>query len=236
MAWIRPLPQRQRMPDLFAPILALHIATGLAVSIVGLAPILTAKGSRLHRLSGRMFVFLMVVLLIAAWGMTAMHFTAYLLGLSATATYHVFSGVRVLGRKRPDVLARDRARPLDWMASVGVMVVGLVVVALIVTGRSDGPPAVSGGLAFAALTFGSWDLWRFARPGDWPFSPNLWTYEHLTKMLSAYSAVLSAFSGNFLILLPAPWSQLWPSLLFPSLAAIWIAVLIVRRRGSTAFA
>lgn len=236
MASVWSVPQRQGMTDLFAPILALHIATGLAVTVVGLGPMLTVKGSRLHRLSGRLFVILMTVLLIAAWAMTAMHFTAYLLGLSATATYHVFSGVRVLGRKRPDLRARDRARPIDWMAAIGVIGVGLVVLALIVTGRSDGPPAVSGGLAFAALTFGSWDMWRFARPGDWPFSPNLWTYEHLTKMLSAYSAVLSAFSGNFLTVLPAPWSQLWPSLLFPSLAAIWIAVLIGRRRGSTAFA
>jgi uncharacterized membrane protein len=236
MVFIRLMPERSCMTDLFAPILALHIATGFAVSVVGLAPILTVKGSRLHRTSGRLFVILMTVLLIAAWAMTAMHFSAYLLGLSATATYHVFSGVRVLGRKRPDTQMQDRARFIDWIAAVGVIGVGVVVLALILTGRSDGPPAVSGGLAFAALTVGAWDLWRFARPNDWPFSPNLWTYEHLVKMLSAYSAVLSAFSGNFLTLLPAPWSQLWPSLFFPSLAAIWIAVLIVRRRGSTAFA
>lgn len=224
------------MTDLFTPILALHIATGFAVSVVGLAPILTAKGSRLHRLSGRLFVILMTVLLIAAWAMTALHFTAYLLGLSATATYHVFSGIRVLSRKRPDVRVQDRASFVDWMAAMAVIGVGLVVLALILTNRSEGPSAVSGGLAFAALTFGSWDLWRFARPNDWPFSANLWTYEHLVKMLSAYSAVLSAFSGNFLTFLPAPWSQLWPSLLFPSLAVIWITVLIVRRRRSPAFA
>jgi uncharacterized membrane protein len=236
MAPVRFAPQRQGMTDLFAPILALHIATGLAVTIVGLGPMLTAKGSPLHRASGRLFVILMAVLLIAAWVMTAMHFTAYLLGLSATATYHVFSGVRVLGRKRPDLRAEDRARLIDWTAAIGVIGVGMVVLGLILTGRSDGPPAVSGGLAFAALGFGSWDLWRFARPNDWPFSPNLWTYEHLAKMLSAYSAVLSAFSGNFITVLPAPWSQLWPSLLFPSLSMIWIAVLIVRRRGSTVFA
>lgn len=236
MASIRSMLQRRGMTDLFAPVLALHIATGLAVCVVGLGPILTAKGSRPHRLFGRLFVVLMTVLLIAAWAMTVMHFTAYLLGLSATATYHVFSGVRVLGRKRPDLRAGNRARLIDWMAAVGVIGVGLAVLMLILTGRSDGPPAVSGGLAFAALAFGSWDLWRFARPDDWPFSPNLWTYEHLAKMLSAYSAVLSAFSGNFLTFLPAPWSQLWPSLLFPSLTLIWIAVLIVRRRRSPPFA
>lgn len=223
------------MSSLFFPTLIIHIAFGFAAAVVGLAPIFTCKGSRAHRLSGRLFVFLMIVLLVAAWIMTAMHFTAYLLGLSATATYHVFSGVRVLGRKRPDLNRQDRARLIDWSAAFAVVAVGVAVFALIATGRSEGPPAVAGGLAFAALSFGSWDLWRFARPKDWPFSPNLWTYEHLVKMLSAYSAVLSAFSGNFLTFLPAPWSQLWPSLLFPSLAAIWITTLVLRRR-SPAFA
>ena len=76
---------------------------------------------------------------------------------------------------------------------------------------------------------GGWDLWRFARPTDWPFSPDLWTYEHLVKMLSAYGAVLSAFSGNFLTFLPTPWSQLWPTLLFQPLAIIWVTVLARRR-------
>jgi hypothetical protein len=54
-------------------------------------------------------------------------------------------------------------------------------------------------------------------------------------MLGAYGAVLSAFSGNFLTFLPAPWSQLWPTFLFQTVTLIWIAVLIVRRRRSPAF-
>lgn len=225
------------MTSLFTPLLAVHIAAGLAAVVVGLVPILTRKGARPHRWSGRLFVGLMVILLAAAWAMTALHYSAYLLGLTATATYHVFSGVRVLGRKRPDLRAADRARPLDWLLALGVLGVGVALQALILTGRAGGAPApVIGGLAGAALAFGAWDLWRFARPADWPFSPNLWTYEHLAKMLSAYSAVLSAFSGNFLPFLPAPWSQLWPSLLFPTLSVIWIAALALKRRRGFATA
>jgi hypothetical protein len=219
------------MTSLFAPLLAVHIGAGFAAVAVGLGPILTRKGSRRHRLAGRLFVAVMTVLLLAAWAMTAMHFSAYLLALTATATFHVFSGVRVLGRKRPDLRPADRARPVDWGVALGVLGVGLTVLWLISTGRSDGPPAPVMALGGSALVFGAWDLWRFARPRDWPFSPNLWTYEHLAKMLSAYSAVLSAFSGNFLPFLPAPWSQLWPSMLFPLLATIWIVTLIVRRRA-----
>ncbi|WP_453978013.1 hypothetical protein [Brevundimonas sp. Marseille-Q4549] len=136
----------------------------------------------------------------------------------------------MLGRKRPDLNAEDRARPLDWAATLGVIGVGLWVLVLLASGRSDGPATVSAALAASALTMGVWDLWRFVAPTSWPLSPNLWTYEHLAKMLRAYSAVLSAFSGNFLTALPAPWSQLWPTVLFQCLMVAWIATLLVRKR------
>jgi uncharacterized membrane protein len=215
---------------LFTPLLILHVATGLAAVVVGFAPLLTRKGSRAHRLWGRLFVGLMTTLLVCAWAMTALHFNTYFLALSATASLTLFSGVRVLRRKRPDIQRRDRAKTLDWLAALAAFGIGLWVLVLIALDRSDGPPVVSAALAYGALSAASWDLWRFARPGDWPFSPDLWRYEHLVKMLSAHAAVLSAFSGNFLTFLPQPWSQLWPTVLFQSMAVIWTATLILRRR------
>jgi uncharacterized membrane protein len=219
------------MEVLFTPTLILHISCGLGASLVGLAPIFTRKGSRVHRLSGRLFAALMTTLLACAWLMTALHFSPYFLALSATATMTLFSGLRVLGRKRPDLRREDRARPLDWIVTVGVVGVGIWVLVLVVSGRTGSLAAVSSALAYGALVYGGWDLWRFARPTDWPFSPNLWNYEHLTKMLGAYGAVLAAFSGNFLTFIPTPWSQLWPSILFQTVTIFWIAVLIVRRRS-----
>ncbi|MGZ9113464.1 MAG: hypothetical protein ACXW3K_02480 [Brevundimonas sp.] len=224
------------MEALFTPTLILHVTCGLAASLVGLAPILTCKGSRLHRLSGRLFVGLMATLLACAWLMTALHFNPYFLALSATASMTLFSGIRVLGRKRPDLRREDRPRPVDWIVTLTVVGIGLWVLFLVVTGRTGDLAAVSSALAYGALVYGGWDLWRFTRPTDWPFSPNLWNYEHLTKMIGAYGAVLSAFSGNFLTFIPTPWSQLWPTFLFQTVTMIWIAVLIVRRRRSPAFA
>lgn len=218
------------MDSLFAPTLALHIACGLAAVAAGIGPILTRKGSRLHRLSGRLFVGLMSVMLAAAWVMTVLHFNAYFAALSATASIGLFSGFRVLGRKRPDLDPAQRARLLDWAAALAVVAIGAWVVVLLLTGASKSPRMPTLALTYAAFAFGGWDLWRFARPAGWPFSPDLWTYEHLAKMLCAYGAVVSAFSGNFLTFLPTPWSQLWPTLLFQPLAMGWIAVLIVRRR------
>jgi hypothetical protein len=218
------------MTWLFSPTLALHITCGFALVAAGLVPIFSAKGSRLHRGSGRVFVALMTVLLGAAWVMTLLHFNPYFAALSATATITAFSGVRVLGRQRPDLDPTQRAKPIDWAVTLAVVAVGAWVLVLLVQGRTGGKTAVSAALVYAAFTYGGWDLWRFARPLDWPFSPNLWTYEHLVKMLSAYGAVLSAFSGNFLTFLPTPWSQLWPTLLFQPLAIAWIVVLASRRR------
>lgn len=211
-------------------LLALHIGCGFILVIAGLLPILTRKGSPAHRLSGRVFVWLMSTLLAAAWAMTALHFNAYFVALSTTASITLFSGVRVLRRKRPDMDPRQRATALDWVATLSVAAIGVWILFLMLTGRTTSPKAVTIALIYAALSYGAWDLWRFARPTDWPFSPDLWTYEHLVKMLSAYGAVVSAFSGNYLKFLPTPWSQLWPTMLFQPLAIIWIVVLVTRRR------
>ncbi len=216
--------------SIYPAVLVLHIATGLGAVLVGLAPVLTRKGSRAHRLSGRIFSGLMVVLLACAWLMTAMRPDTYLLALSASATQTLVSGLSVLGRKRPDLFAADRATALDWTLTLFVGGVGLTVLVLVLGGRASGPPAISLAIAYGALSMSGWDLWRFLRPTDWPFSPELWRYEHLWKMLGAYSAVLSAFSGNFLRFLPPPWSALWPTLLFQTLTVAWIALLVWKSR------
>lgn len=220
------------METLFSPALALHVGCGFILVAVGLLPILTRKGSRLHRWAGRTFVVLMSVLLTAAWVMTALRFNAYFAALSATATLTVFSGTRVLNRKRPDRDPRQRATQLDWAATLAVVGVGGWVLTLLLIGRTTSPRPTTIALVYACFLYGGWDLWRFIQPTAWPFSPDLWTYEHLVKMLSAYGAVLSAFSGNFLTFLPSPWSQLWPTLLFHPVAIIWVTVLARRRQAS----
>ncbi|WP_298163171.1 hypothetical protein [Brevundimonas sp.] len=220
----------------FTSLLSVHIGVGLFAVAVGLLPIFTRKGSRLHRLSGRVFAGSMIVLLICAWAMTALQPDPYFLGLSATASLTLFSGLRVLGRKRPDLNPGDRARPLDWIVTLAAAGIGLLTTWMAIKGYGDTPPQILIALAYGALSMSGWDLWRFSRPLDWPFSPRLWTFEHLWKMLGAYGAVLSAFSGNFLTFLPPPWSALWPTVLFQSLSVIWIAVLLVRSRARPAAA
>lgn len=230
LAKVRAMDKLIFSPAPFSLALAVHVACGFTLVAAGLLPILTRKGGRLHRLSGRVFVVLMSVLLVGAWVMTALHFSAYFLALTATATLTTFSGVRVLRRKRPDLDPRQRAKAVDWSVTLAILAIGIWILTLVIQGKTGAKAAVSAALVYACFTYGGWDLWRFLRPSDWPFSPNLWTYEHLVKMLSAYGAVISAFSGNYLTFLPTPWSQLWPTLLFQPMAVIWILVLLWRQR------
>ena len=139
------------MTALFHPILMSHIGCGLLAVAVGLAPILTRKGSRPHRLAGRLFVGLTGALLVAAWLMTALRFNAYFAALLATATITLFSGVRVLRRKRPDLDPRQRAAAIDWAAALAVVGVGAWVLVLLLTGRAAGPRATTIALVYAAF-------------------------------------------------------------------------------------
>lgn len=218
---------------LFPYVLALHIAAGCVVVPIGLVPMLTRKGSRAHRITGRIFSVAMTLVLAAAWVMTALKPNPYLLGLSAAATLTLFSGLRVLKRKRPDIRRQDRARPLDGIVTLAIIVAGLTPISLSLSGASATPPAIAAALAYGVLSVGLWDIWRFTRPADWPFSPDLWMYEHLWKMIGAYSAALSAFTGNFLTFIPAPWSALWPTILFQTVIVAWIVRLLWRRRRSS---
>jgi hypothetical protein len=79
-------------------------------------------------------------------------------------------------------------------------------------------PTVVYALLGGAGTYAAYDLLRFSFPARWPFFPGLWFYEHLVKMLGAYSAVMSAFSGSVAMrFLPDPWKQLWATIFFNAL-------------------
>lgn len=221
--------QKAVMNSIFLPVLALHILFGLICVAIGWIPLIARKGGRFHRLSGRAYSWAMAVLLAAAWIMTVIHFSPYFLALTGMATLGLFSGLRVLYRKRPDLKREDLARPLDWLVTLGIAGVALTMLYFTTSGATGGGFAVSAALAAAGVIYGAYDLWRFCAPTAWPFSPRLWMYEHVVKMIGAYSAVWAAFSGNFMTFIPAPWSQLWPSLVFQALALGWLVWLV--RKG-----
>jgi hypothetical protein len=212
-------------------LLGVHIVFGTAAVLGGAVALLAPKlapGARMHRRAGRAFIRCFGVVIATATALTLMHFDAYFAGLTAAAAIGAFSGRRVLGRKRPDLDPAQRATWLDWAVTLLLLAVAAFLLALAVTGRITRNLPVAWALGAGTALYASWDLYRFARPLAFPFSPDLWLYEHLVKMLGAYFGAVAAFSGSVLLFLDPPWRQLWATTTGQLLA---VALVLFYRRA-----
>jgi uncharacterized membrane protein len=102
-------------------VLAGHILAGFVALGTGGAAFLTKKGGRRHRFAGRAFVYAMAVVAATSLVLYVLSPTTFRLFLALVAVfsfYFVFSGYRVLARKRP----ADTPQRVDWLA-VGLLVV-----------------------------------------------------------------------------------------------------------------
>lgn len=215
------------MPSLSTSLLVLHIIAGSLAVVVGLVALLTPKpvaprGGSTHKKSGRLFLYSMCVVIGTATVLTLISLNPYFAGLTAAATVAVFSGYRVLRRKRPDLDARQRAHAVDWLVTLLILAVGMLLVVLGASGRITRNLPVVYSLGVGSVLYAAYDLYRFARPLGFPFSENLWLYEHLVKMLGGYFGAVAAFSGSVLVLLPEPWRQLWATSLGQTLAVVLV--------------
>ena len=216
--------------SLFRVVLAFHIACGLAVVLAGAVALLARKPvddprASAHRRAGRVFRIAHSAVIGSAMLMTILHFTPYLLGLTTGALIGLFSGVRVLRRRRPDLDPRQRATALDWIVTLAAIAIGLW---LVFESDPRGPSAVVQSTAFSVLAYGFYDVYRFLRPQGFPFSPRLWLYEHLFKTTCTYFGAVAAFSGNLLPFIPSPWRELW-AVAFGQTLAVGLVVHYVRR-------
>jgi hypothetical protein len=215
------------MPSISTLLLVAHIIAGSLAVIVGAVALVTPKplkpeAGRAHRRSGKLFLASMCVVIGTATVLTIISLNPYFAGLTAAATVAVFSGYRVLRRKRPDLTASQRAQAFDWIITLLILCVGLLLIVLGASGRITRNLPVVYSLGVGSVLYAAYDLYRFARPLAFPFSENLWLYEHLVKMLGGYFGAVAAFSGSVLVLLPEPWRQLWATSLGQTLAIVLV--------------
>ncbi len=199
-----------------------HVAFGTAARAAGVVSIVTRKGSPRHRQFGRYFLACLgVVILTAVVGVFAFEFRAFLGIITLLAAYDGYSGYRALR------LRAGRPQPRDTVAALAALALAAVFLVYLHSVHLPWAPVVIystlGALVFAA----TYDLVRLAFPTRWFAS--VWLYEHLTKMLAAYSAVVSAFAGTVLAVWQ-PYSQIIPSALGVG-AMIGFSIYAARRRA-----
>jgi uncharacterized membrane protein len=183
--------------------IAIHVAFGSLALVLGFLPLVTKKGGRRHVAFGRYFLLcLAVVIVTATAGIFLVEFRAFLAVITLLSAYEAWSGYRILSIRHTGLAFRDGA------ASVAALVAVILFIARLRSSQVPWAPVVTYSTLGTLVTVATYDLSRFVFPRRW--LKRTWWYEHLVKMLGAYTAIVSAFSGTVLDRWQ-PYSQIVPS-------------------------
>lgn len=199
-----------------------HISTGVIALLLGIITLSTPKGKKAHKTTGRFFLyFLSIVLFTGLLGVLVFKVNQFLLVLTVLSGYNAYSGMRVLKNKTNQIYRQDILVSLFsvstglyflyYIQNIGMIYSPVVIYATL-------------GTLFSIILY---DLLRYLIPSK--KYGNLWLYEHIYKMVSAFTALLSAAAGNVYEEFQ-PHSQYLPSL-FGILMAIGFIVYFYRKNN-----
>jgi hypothetical protein len=183
--------------------LSIHVLFGCLALAVGTLALLARKRAGRHTRLGRWFLYLLSVV-VGTGLLGALFFRAngFLLMLTMLSGYVGYAGYRTVR------LREKRSSSFDAALALTMLVVSSIYIGWLWQSGLSWSPAVVYSTWSALVLVSTYDLikhhWAHERLKGW------WRYEHIYKMISAYSALLSAFVGT---LLPQykPYSQVGPS-------------------------
>lgn len=175
---------------LYSYMLVLHIAGGTIALLTGLGAMLTIKGSKVHRLFGKIYFWGMTAVFVGALFMAIAHSLDFLLMVAFFSYYMTVRGYRILSQKK--LHAGQKAALPDWgFAALS----GLFIVALIgwgVWALLNGSTMGIVGIVFGAIgsSFLINDVKKFITP---PKEKMHWWYGHISSMGGSYISAVTAF-------------------------------------------
>jgi uncharacterized membrane protein len=192
-----------------------HVAAGSLALLCGVAALLTPKGGRGHRQAGRIFLYLLaVVVMTGLFGVFIFKRNVFLLVITLLSGYLGYSGFRIVKLKNNRPHLADIA-----VAIITLMAAIYFLYYLSKIGMMWSPVVIYSTVGYLFLVI-AYDMARYLIPVR--YYRNGWLYEHIVKMVSAFSGLLSAFSGTVLPQFQ-PYSQILPSVLG---TAIYIGFMI----------
>ncbi|TXH24352.1 MAG: hypothetical protein E6Q96_10410 [Cyclobacteriaceae bacterium] len=175
---------------LLSYMLVLHIAGGTVALLTGLGAMLTTKGSKPHRLFGKIYFWGMTAVFVGALFTAIGHGRDFLLMVAFFSYYMTVRGYRILSQKK--LHRGQKATPVDWAFA---LVSGLFIVALIgwgtwalVKGDTMGVVGIVFGLIGSNFLFQ--DVKSFIRQ---PTEKMHWWYGHISSMGGSYISAVTAF-------------------------------------------
>ena len=191
-----------------------HVLFGTLGLIIGLVTLVFQNQNQRHIRYGRYFLYALTVVVITAFiGILFFRSNPFLLILTLLAGYVGYSGYRTVR------LREKKSSTIDGLLAGSVLIAGVLYLRSMQLAGGNWSPAVVYPTLSALLLVVGYDLvkhiWLFQRLKAW------WLYEHIYKMMSAYSALASAFAGTVFSQYK-PFSQILPSTFGVILIAFFI--------------
>lgn len=185
----------------------LHIVAGFGGFILAPVAVAVKHGGKFHRIAGKFFVGAMLTASLSALLLAYFRPNVFLFMVGIFSFYMTCNGYRVLYRKK--IAVTKRVAIMDWLivAINTISCAALVVFGIINLPNSFGIIAmVLGSIGFL---LGYSDIKTFIKP---PAEKTYWLYVHISNMIGAWIAAVTAFSATSLSFLPTVVQWLWPSL------------------------
>ncbi len=198
----------------------IHVISGSIALLLGVLALTTKKGGKWHKKSGNYFLILMtIVVLTGLIGVFVFKRNTFLLIITVLSAYYGFSGYRIL---------KTKTNKPKWI-DVSVAIASLISVSyFLYYFKSVGmywSPVIIYSTVGALLLIITYDFVRYLIPKK--AYRNMWLYEHIFKMIGAFTALLSAFSGT-VFENRQPYSQFLPSV-FGTLLQIGFIVYYIKK-------
>lgn len=171
--------------------LGVHITAGFLAFLMAPVALATAKGGKVHRRWGKVYLWSMGVVAATALPMALYRPVLFLALVAVFSFYACLSAWRVLALK--DLPKGDQAKPIDWAAAIITFVTSACL-----AGFGAFKPAIVQHMGIVAIVFGIIGMsLAFGQIKSFVWKPKekmFWWYTHLGNMIASYIAAWTAFS------------------------------------------
>jgi len=178
--------------------------------IMAVIAMASLKGGKVHRKTGKIFLFLVAIVIATGLvGVFVFKANTFLLVITLLSGYQAFSGYRVLRNKS------NTPKSFDILVALMTLGSGFYFLYYLKSIGMIWAPVIIYSTVGTLFLIIAYDFLRYLIPKK--RYKKLWLYEHIYKMVAAFTALLAAFVGT---VFPQyhPYSQFLPSLVGTLLA------------------
>ena len=178
------------MKTLILSLLITHIAAGFTALIAGLIPMFFEKGNQLHKRTGLIYVYCMIIVALTALLLCTLQpfkmMRLFLAGIAVFSFYLCITGWRATKQKKSGPTTADKALTfVTLFVSLAMIGFGLY---LLTTNGASFLPIVFTFFGVLTLVFAGRDVQLMAKPTE----KMHWFFQHFTRMGGSYIATFTA--------------------------------------------